>query len=91
MVHNKDVASMSKAQKLMAKLLNTQGSFTWDELASLLGKLGYIAQEGSGSRVKFDNGKPAEMINLHRPHPGNELKKYVKGQVIEKLKMGGHL
>lgn len=31
------------------------------------------------------------MINLHRPHPGNELKKYVREQVIDKLKLGGHL
>ena len=29
------------------------------------------------------------MINLHKPHPGNELKAYVKRQVIEHLKAGG--
>jgi len=82
---------MSKTDKLIAKLLNTNSSFTWDELASLLGKLGYTLQHGNGSRVKFDNGNPAELINLHRLHPGNELKKYVKEQVIDKLKLGGHL
>lgn len=82
---------MSKIEKLICKLLNTNGSFTWDELTSLLAKLGYSLQQGSGSRVKFDNGNPAEMINLHRPHPGNELKKYVREQVIDKLKLGGHL
>lgn len=31
------------------------------------------------------------MINLHRPHPGNELKAYVKRQVIEHLKAGGSI
>lgn len=82
---------MSKTEKLLAKLLNTTSSFTWDELASLLGKLGYTSQQGNGSRVKFNNEKPEEMINLHRPHPGNELKKYAKEQVIEKLKLGGYL
>lgn len=82
---------MSKIDKLLAKLLNTSSCFTWDELASLLGKLGYITAQGGGSRVKFDNGNPAEMINLHRPHPGNELKKYASEQVIEKLKLGGHV
>lgn len=82
---------MSKIDKLFVKLLNTDGSFTWDELTSLLGKLGYTTEQGSGSRVKFNNGNPAEMISLHRPHPGNELKKYAKEQVIEKLKLGGHL
>lgn len=82
---------MSKTEKLIGKLLGTNRSFTWDELTSLLAKLGYSLQQGNGSRVKFDNGNPAEMINLHRPHPGNELKKYAREQVIDKLKLGGHL
>jgi hypothetical protein len=28
-------------------------------------------------------------IHLHKPHPGNELKAYVKRQVVEHLKAGG--
>lgn len=80
---------MSKQEKLLAKLLNRQAGFTWQELTALLGGLGYRQLEGSGSRVKFDNGNPQAMVNLHRPHPGNELKAYVKRQVIEQLKAGG--
>ena len=80
---------MSKHEKLLAKLLNRQGSFTWQELVALLTSFGYLQLEGSGSRVKFDNGNPHAMINLHRPHPGNELKGYVKKQVIEHLRAGG--
>ncbi|MDQ0127215.1 hypothetical protein J2W17_006213 [Pseudomonas lini] len=80
---------MSKQQKLLAKLLNKQAGFTWTELVTLLGGLGYHPIEGNGSRVKFDNGNPRAMINLHKPHPGNELKAYVKRQVIEHLKAGG--
>lgn len=53
--------------------------------------LGYRQIEGDGSRVKFDNGNPHAMINLHKPHPGNELKAYVKRQVIEHLKAGGSI
>lgn len=80
---------MSKQEKLLAKLLNKQGSFTWQELVTLLRGLGYDQVEGVGSRVKFDNGNPMAMINLHKPHPGNELKAYLKRQVIEHLKAGG--
>lgn len=82
---------MSKREKLIAKLLSSKAVFTWQELATLLGQLGYEQIEGSGSRVKFDNGDATAMINLHRPHPGNELKRYVREQVIEKLKAGGFI
>jgi hypothetical protein len=80
---------MSRQGKLLAKLLNKQAGFTWSELVTLLGGLGYHQIEGDGSRVKFDNGHPQAMINLHKPHPGNELKPYVKRQVLAHLKAGG--
>lgn len=79
---------MSTTAKLKAKLLNLDHSFTWNELASLLRSLGYQQRQGSGSRVKFDNGDPTLLISLHRPHPGNQLKRYARLQVIEKLKEG---
>ncbi|MDR2881682.1 MAG: type II toxin-antitoxin system HicA family toxin [Azoarcus sp.] len=62
---------------------------TWQELVTLLCSVGYRQVQGSGSRVKFDNGNPLMAISLHRPHPGNELKAYVKRQVVEHLKEGG--
>ncbi|OQR34298.1 hexulose-6-phosphate isomerase [Pseudomonas sp. T] len=80
---------MSQHEKLLAKLLNRQAVFTWQELVVLLGGLGYRKLEGDGSRVKFDNGDSCAMINLHKPHPGNELKAYARRQVIEHLKSGG--
>jgi len=80
---------MSRQGKLLIKLLNKQAVFTWQELTVLLRGLGYRQIEGEGSRVKFDNGDPLAMINLHRPHPGNELKAYVRRQVIDHLKAGG--
>lgn len=80
---------MSKQDKLLAKLLNRQSAFSWPELVALLTGLGYRQIKGDGSRVKFDNGNALAMINLHRPHPGNEIKAYVKRQIIEHLKAGG--
>ena len=82
---------MSRQEKLLAKLLNRQASFSWPDLVTLLVGLGYRQIEGVGSRVKFDNGDPQAMINLHKPHPDNELKAYVKRQVIEHLKAGGSI
>lgn len=82
-------AFMSQNDKLLAKLLNGKGTFTWSELVTLLRRLGYSQLEGSGSRVKFDNGDPNAMINLHKPHPGNELKAYIRRQIIVQLKTGG--
>ena len=82
---------MTKHEKLIAKLLNPYAALTWQELTALLSGLGYHPMEGSGSRVKFDNGNPEAGISLHRPHPGNEIKAYVRRQVIEHLKTGGLL
>ena len=80
---------MSKQGKLLAKLLKKQSTFTWQELATLLKSLGYRQIEGQGSRVKFYNGDPKALINLHKPHPGNELRAYARRQIIENLKSGG--
>jgi len=79
---------MSRLEKLLKKLNNHYATWTWDDLSSLLKLLGYVKTEGSGSRVKFDNGNPLDMINLHKPHPGNEVKAYVIRQVREKIQHG---
>jgi len=79
---------MSKLEKLLKKLDNHNATWVWNDLTSLLKLLGYDKIEGSGSRVKFDNGNPLDIINLHKPHPGNEVKAYVIRQVREKLQGG---
>nr|WP_260525308.1 type II toxin-antitoxin system HicA family toxin [Pseudomonas sp. MWU16-30323] len=73
---------------MLAKLLNGQSAFTWPERVTLLRQLGYTQIEGAGSRVRFDIGDPSAMITLHKPHPGNELKHYIRRQIIEQLKSG---
>jgi len=79
---------VSKNEKLLAKLLNEQTLFTWPEWVTLLRRLGYTQIEGAGSRVKFDIGNPSAMITLHRPHPDNALKHYIRRQIIEHLRSG---
>jgi hypothetical protein len=80
---------MSKEDKLVKRLLARPNDFTYNELRSLLSHLGYVeSQSGktSGSRVAFINEKDKHIIRLHKPHPGNELKKYQIDQLIEELK-----
>jgi hypothetical protein len=80
---------MSKYDKLIVKLLNRSSTVTYQEIAYLLGKLGYEeTQKGktSGSRVAFINKLEKHIIRLHKPHPGNELKDYVKKEIISELK-----
>lgn len=80
---------MSKQQKLIAKFLAAKKDFKWVDLVALLQGLGYQQQEGNGSRVKFDNGDPDHMINLHKPHPDKEIKIYALKQIKNKLTDAG--
>jgi len=76
---------MGRKEKLKAKLLTKPKNFTWLELKSLLGHLGFELINGKGSRRKFFNKKTGTLINLHEPHPEKTLKTYVIEQVLEKL------
>lgn len=78
---------MSKAGKLLKKLKKDPPpkDFTWGDLCTLLLSLGFEEKQGSGSRVKFIHPELCYPISLHRPHPENELKKYVIEQVKDAL------
>ena len=58
-------------------------------MVTLLTGLGYKQFEGAGSRVKFI--KDDVVIDLHKPHPGNELKLYVRKLVLSHLKKRGDI
>lgn len=81
---------MSQLEKLLKQFANSPQP-KWDELERLLKKLGYTKVEGSGSRVKFVNVEKDSAIDLHKPHPENTIKAYVKKIVIEKLKQADFL
>ena len=79
---------MSKAEKLLEKLLRKPRDFTYDELVGLLSYLGYEElKKGKtgGSRRAFSNRVTKHVIRLHKPHPGNELKIYQINEIIEEL------
>lgn len=82
---------MSKNEKLLNKLRSNPKTLKWTELEKIMSYLGFVKLEGNGSRVKFFNKDCDVLINLHKPHPQPELKKYMINQIIEKLTNGGLL
>ena len=75
--------------KIIEKLLDSRTTLTFQELEYVLGKLGYIERKTgktSGSRRAYINQRTKHIIRIHKPHPGNEIKKYVKNYIISELK-----
>lgn len=83
---------MSRRDKLLRRFLTRPADFTFDELSRLLNGFGYEEikpGKTSGSRVAFINKPSGHIIRLHRPHPGNVMKKYQMDLVEETLKAKG--
>ena len=74
---------MSTNDTLISRLLSNPKDFTYNELKTLLLSLGYKEVQGTGSRVRFS--KNDHNIKLHKPHPGNILKRYQLDLIIEAL------
>ena len=84
---------MSKLEKLKLRLLSEPKDFTFDELSSLLKRLGYeLNNKGktSGSGVEFINHQMRHTLNLHRPHPSSILKSYIIKRIVSELKEKGY-
>ncbi len=59
---------------------------TWKETEAFLQGQGYKKIECEGSRKKFYNEKINDMLHIHKPHPGNELKIYQVKEIQNKIK-----
>ena len=80
---------MGKLEKLIEKLLNPASIITFQELEFIVRKLGYTEKKTgktSGSRKAYVNIEIKHIIRIHKPHPGNELKKYVKNYIVTELR-----
>lgn len=66
---------MSQIEALKKRFLTIPADFTYNELKRLLEYYGWVGKQGDGSRVKFIKGN--DVIILHKPHPGNIVKKYI--------------
>lgn len=78
---------MSRAEKLLVRLLSQPKDFTYPELKTILNSFGYIEEQGAGSRVCFRS--ETHKIKLHKPHPGNIMKQYQLSLIIDELRKEG--
>ena len=86
-------SKLSKKEKLVQRLQSRPSDFTFEELVTLLGHLGYSidkAGKTGGSRVAFTN-QDGDYIRLHKPHPRNILKRYQIDYVVTCLMERGLL
>ena len=83
---------MSRRDKLLRRFLAKPADFTFTEMSTLLKGFGYEkvrTGKTSGSRVAFINRTSGHLIRLHRPHPGQTLKKYQMDLIEEALRAKG--
>jgi hypothetical protein len=83
---------MSRQSKLVDRFLRLPKDFSYDELSRLLGAFGYeefTKGKTSGSRVVFVNRESGHIVRLHKPHPGNIVKRYALEQLLEELRNQG--
>ena len=76
---------MAKLEKLISRFKSRPSDFSWNELVTLLERLGFYELQGGGSRVKFFHKKLNCLIQLHKPHPAKTLKHYMVKEVLNVL------
>jgi hypothetical protein len=82
---------MGTKEKLIARFKAKPKDFTYAELKRLLGYFSYSEEQSSGSRVIFINKQKGHKIKLHKPHPGNILKRYQIEMIEQELYYLGFL
>jgi hypothetical protein len=78
---------MTQVEKLVERFKKVNSGFKYAELVRLLAHFGYEEQSAgktSGSRMRFINADK-DIISIHRPHPGDEMKSYAIRQVRQAL------
>lgn len=84
---------MGTKEKLLERLKRLPTDFTFDEAERLLTLFGYVKSnkgKTSGSKVMFIDGQNRKIL-LHKPHPGNVLKKYALKEILDKLFRNGNI
>lgn len=85
---------MPQRDKDLERLLRIPSDYTYDELKTLLRRLGYIEKSKGatgGSRRRFVRASDNAIIMLHKPHPGNIVNKATIRDVITHLKERGDI
>ena len=85
---------MSKLEKAKERIRQVPKDYTYTEARSLLNALGYIENnkgKTSGSRVRFYRERDGAVIDLHKPHPKDEIKEYAVKQLVINLNERGDI
>ena len=84
---------MGTKDKLTERFKRLPSDFTFEEMERLLSIFGYEKSDKgrtSGSRVIFRSAAKRPIM-LHKPHPGNIVKRYALKQVLDELTESGLL
>jgi hypothetical protein len=77
---------MSRLDSLKADFRECRGAFPYAKLVKLLAGLGYEEMKTSGgSKRRFAHSETKQLILLHEPHPGNEVKAYKVREIQDLL------
>lgn len=85
---------MGRDEKRKSRLKQIPSDYTYDEAKALLVSLGFEESnkgKTSGSRVNFFRVKDGRSISLHKPHPGNIMKRYAVRELCNYLLLAGDL
>jgi hypothetical protein len=85
---------MSKLEKAKQRILSAPKDYTYSEAKYLLRQLGFEEfnkGKTSGSRVRFYRASDQSIIDLHKPHPDNEMDTGAVKDIVEYLKELGEL
>lgn len=85
---------MSKFEKAKERIRSKPKDYTYDEVKYLLSQMGfeeYNKGKTSGSRVKFYRKEDKKAILLHKPHPGNIMRRGAIEDLVEFLTSLGEL
>lgn len=82
---------MSKLQKALNRLTSKPTDFSWTEVVRILTGLGYILENGSGSRRRFHHPETRVPFHMHEPHPSGILKEYQVRDLLTFLREEKHL
>lgn len=80
---------MTQADKLRKRAAAVPADFTWQELVSLLNTYGFIEFSDKGGSYRCFKTAAGLKIFVHKPHPGNIVKRYLLLKVNAKLKEYG--
>ena len=80
---------MSKLEKLRARFATIPSDFTWDEMVACLLGFGFEECTDKGGSYRCFVSTDGRKIFLHKPHPGNVVKRYALREVKLRLKIYG--